>query len=948
MNLDFLGDLLPPGKLEKMKPAELRGFIATLRKMPTAPMATVEKFGREDPRDFVRNVLGFRPTESAKKHGISVPWTPDQERVMLSVRDNFKTAVPSGHGSGKQLCLKTLLPTPSGWTTMGEVRVGDEVLDDQGQPTTVTFVSETDPAPESREIVFSDGSALVACVDHQWVTWDRIARKQKGRGARHDGPKVRTTSEIEETLIYPTKQRLRNHSIEAVLPLDLPLKDDLPIRPYTLGYWLGNGSKSGGYLHVGNEVGGECGADLTEVSRRVEQDGYAYRVVDGGEGRCPHITVLGLRTVLRENNLLENRHIPTVYSRASIEQRLELLRGLMDSDGYCDKSSGVVEFCSTTRRLVEGVRDLVCTLGMAASSVFEGDAMLNGRFISRKYRITFRPTVPVFGLKRKADRQRFVHKKTQDRPHRFIKDVRRVSPVPMRCIQVDSPSSCYLAGPSYITTHNTNIASIITLWWLYRREGSIVVTTAPTARQVEKVLWGEISSMWSKSKTRLPGRKLQTEINLSEDQEEKWLALGFTASPKAGDISSSRFQGLHGKYVLVVIDEATGVDEQIKQGAESLVMNPETDRILAIANPTDPNCWFKKACDTWNLVHISCENHPNVVHDDPSIIPGAVSKAWIQDRLDEYGARDTPLFKSKVLGEFPEQATDSLINLGWVTRAQRYVEGEKDDGRGTTLGLDVAGEGDDLTVLFAAKNGRTWIPKVGGKHAWHTGQDVMKAVGLVKRAMIEIPDVRTVCVDSTAIGHGVTARLNEMNSRGELPFYRTGPVMSTSAKKPYIIEVNFGSEAWAKTKFVNKKSELWWRGREALEAEDILIPNDAEMAMYGLPKGSSLPTQLMTPIYDFPKGKIIVYDKKSAGGQGGVEKTRHLPSKSPDVAHAWLLAVWGHLRQRKEEAPMPMRTTWDLFYADIKEASSRNSRASKERRNRKRLSPYIQTKTRGR
>ena len=589
MNLDFLENLLPPGALEKMKPAELRGFIATLRKMPTAAPTTSAQFGREDPRDFIRDVLGMKPTAAAVKHGYKDPWTPDQDRVMEAIMEHPKVAVPSGHSCGKSF-----------------------------------------------------------------------------------------------------------------------------------------------------------------------------------------------------------------------------------------------------------------------------------------------------------------------------------------------------------------IAAVLALWWLYRKPRSVVVTTAPTARQVEDILWGEIRERYHTAPRKLPGRQLLSKIEVGD----KWMAVGFTAAPKQSQISATTFQGYHSDNVMMIYDEATGVDEQIQQGGTALTMRP-TDRTLAIANPTDRNCWFaKKALDKWHVVHLSCENHPNVLCKDPEIIPGAVTQEWIDERLEEYGGRDTPLFKSKVLGELPGDDPDSLIQIGWVSRAQRDVEGENDDGRGTALGLDVAGEGGDLTVLWAAKNGRTWIPKLGGKHAWHSGQNVMKAVELVQRAMAEIPDVRTVCVDSTAIGSGVTARLNELNRRGELPFYRTGPVMSTAVKKPYIIEVNFGSNAWAKAKFVNKKSELWWRGREALEAEDILIPNDAELATYGLPKGSSLLTQLMTPIYDFPKGKIVVYDKKSAGGQGGVEKTRHLPSKSPDVAHAWLLAVWGHLRQRKEEAPMPMRTTWDLFYADIKEAGSRTGRAAQERRNRKKLSPYIQTRTR--
>jgi hypothetical protein len=471
------------------------------------------------------------------------------------------------------------------------------------------------------------------------------------------------------------------------------------------------------------------------------------------------------------------------------------------------------------------------------------------------------------------------------------------------------------AVPSGHSAGKTKIAAWIALWFLYRHPNTTVVTTAPTARQVEEVLWGEIREAHASARIRLPGRVLLSKIDIG-GKEKRWFATGFTVASRTDDISATSFQGLHNRWVLVVYDEATGVTPEVLEGGESLMVRP-TDRALAIANPTDPTAWFKKACDTWHTVHMSCEDHPNVIHSNPDIVPGAVTQEWIDDRLEAYGSRDAPLFRSKVLGLFPDQNPDSLISVGWVERAQRFIEDEQEDDKGVSLGLDVAGEGEDLTVLWACKNRRTWIPKIDGRYAWHVGRDVMQAVSLVKRACMAIPDVRSIAVDDTGLGGGCTARLNEMNEAGELPQHRLGKSMSQIGRKLRILPVNFGSSAWNNTRFQYTKDELWWHGRELLRMDEVLIPSDAELSKYGLPKGNSLTSQLTTAIYDFPMGKIVVYDKR--GARGAVEKTKLLPIKSPDLAHAWLLAVWARSQTPAREVPERMTTTQQMFDAQTQE-----------------------------
>jgi hypothetical protein len=478
------------------------------------------------------------------------------------------------------------------------------------------------------------------------------------------------------------------------------------------------------------------------------------------------------------------------------------------------------------------------------------------------------------------------------------------------------------AVPSGHSCGKTVLAAWLALWFLYRRAETTVVTTATTARQVEKVLWKEIRQYHANSNPRLPGRVLLTEIDVG-GSEEKWFATGFTAAKNTADITATAFQGLHNKHVLVIYDEAIGVPDGIKEGGDSLVIRPD-DRALAIANPTDPAAWFKKACDDWNMVQMSCEDHPNVIHNNPDIIPGAVTQVWIDGRLAEYGHRDSPLFRSKVLGLFPDQSSDSLISLGWVERAQRIVDEEEDD-LGVALGLDIADEGEDLTVMFACKNRRTFIPKLGGRYAWHVGRDVMQAVKLVKKACLEIPDIRVIALDDTGLGKGVTARLNEMNEHNELPRFRHGISTEGKSSKIRILPVNFGSGAWDKGRFAYTKDQLWWTGREALRNDEILLPSDEEMSAYGLPPKNSLPAQLTNTLYSLLNGKIACFDKR--GARGAAELTKLLPDKSPDLAHAWLLCLWARGQTPRREKVEPIRNTQDAFDLETREIIERSTKS---------------------
>ena len=389
---------------------------------------------------------------------------------------------------GKALALDTLLPTPGGWTTMGEVRVGDRLLAADGTPTTVVAATEVMTDRPCYEVTFDDGTVIVADGQHQWFTDTRASRRSKQAAAvgynryRHQRtfPAIRTTEEIAATLRCPTADTRLNHSVRTARPLVLS-EAELPVDPYALGIWLGDGhSASARFTSDDPEIAMRIeGRGLRSVRHPASARIYSIQMpndvpqpasrgnhacIDCGRPisrnrRCRecHTTRATVAGRLRSLGVLGNKHIPMSYLRASESQRRELLAGLLDTDGTVNPT-GSVQFCVTDERLARDVRELVHSLGYRSGWSTRG---VRGRNESRStaYTITFTTDDEVFALERK----KLVHKERRRRStprltSRFITSVRRVESVPVRCVQVDHSDHLYLAGPAMVPTHNSTLA----------------------------------------------------------------------------------------------------------------------------------------------------------------------------------------------------------------------------------------------------------------------------------------------------------------------------------------------------------------------------------------------------------------------------------------------------------------------------------------------------------
>ena len=378
----------------------------------------------------------------------------DLDQQLAGLQPSNLVIVGGRPGTGKALAVDTPVPTPAGWTTMGDLRAGDTVLDLHGRPCTVTFATPVMHGRPCFEVVFDDGAALVADSDHQWLA------------APTGGPaRVVTTADMVGEGVVTADGRPRWH-VPLAHPLDLP-EADLPVDPYVLGCWLGDAGQWG-EMRVGEADWRHFHGEFTTAGYAFQWRAFQWRPRPSPAGDAPPLgfawagrpgtPVRVLTTELRSAGLAPTRpkRVPAAYLRASAKQRLALLQGL------CDRAAqvappGAAELRLPDAALVHQARELACSLGHKPGPVRGRRVRRADGTVAASWGFRWSPLDPVFRLPRKADRLRLPPPGSGP-ASRAVVAVRPVPPVPVRCITVDAPSAVYLAGESLVPTHNTSFA----------------------------------------------------------------------------------------------------------------------------------------------------------------------------------------------------------------------------------------------------------------------------------------------------------------------------------------------------------------------------------------------------------------------------------------------------------------------------------------------------------
>lgn len=382
-------------------------------------------------------------------------WVDEERSSWIKDRKYISLILEAGRRASKAIDLNTLIATPQGYKLFKDIHPGDYVFTPEGKPTKVTAETEVFYNRKCYRLYFQNGESINCSADHEWLTSTKASIKSSGRGKSptiHSS--IKTTQEIVDSLYINRFDGNieNNHAIELTEPLSYP-DQDLIAHPYCLGLWLGNDHYKSGIITSFKE-------DIDIVRNKFHSLGYDTQL-SPSKSNAYRFKSFKLNKELEQLGIYgeekKDKIIPNNYLISSIDQRLELLRGLMDSDGTCDKK-GKAYFTSTNTNISNLVYQLALSLGCAASKTYNTGSYTNkdGKDYAT---ISLRPNLNPFFLPRKAERYKPC---TAQNNKRFIVKAELINPIPVKCITIEDSNHLFLIGEELIPTHNCNsISSVI-------------------------------------------------------------------------------------------------------------------------------------------------------------------------------------------------------------------------------------------------------------------------------------------------------------------------------------------------------------------------------------------------------------------------------------------------------------------------------------------------------
>ncbi|MFW6341424.1 MAG: LAGLIDADG family homing endonuclease [Halothiobacillaceae bacterium] len=590
----------------------------------------------------------------------------------------IRMAVASGHGIGKAQRLDDVAMTPDGPMRWGDLVAGHRVFAADGRPTTVVGTSRWDHVPMYR-VRFDDGSHVDVSSGHLWTVRGRQERRA-GHGA------WRTMETIEILRAGVKRSNGRAHARQWEIPVQGPMRfkaQDIPLCPYLLGVWLGDGGKGCARFTK----------PCPEIAERLRAGGHHVTTSDDGL----HHYVRHHAGVFHAHEYLQlgshERYIPDAYKYNTVECRRALFEGLCDTDGEAHQS-GSIGYSTTSRRLAEDVLWLARSLGCKARMQpavrrgwYTGDA---GERVECRdcYRLTINSPWNPFTVHHKRDR----YKASDERYlKRWIDSIEPIGHHDAMCIAVDADGGLYQTADCHVT-HNSTMTAWLILYMMSTRPMCRGTVTANTSPQLESKTWAElgkwlplcITSHWFELSTGRGNMKL-----VHRDHASEWRCIAQTCREE----NTESFAGQHAanSSSFYIFDEASAIPDKIWEVAEGGLTDGEP-MIFAFGNPTRNTGNFREA---WR----KCRNLWRTTTVD-SRQAHLTSKSLLQEWIDTYGV-DSDFVKIRVRGMFPAQSVCQFISEADVDAAYgRVLRPEQYNWAPVVLGCDPAWMGDDSLVVY--------------------------------------------------------------------------------------------------------------------------------------------------------------------------------------------------------------------------------------------------------
>jgi len=444
--------------------------------------------------------------------------------------------------------------------------------------------------------------------------------------------------------------------------------------------------------------------------------------------------------------------------------------------------------------------------------------------------------------------------------------------------------ACHAPGKSHI-------AARAVAWWVCVHPPSTVqvVTTASQFRQIRNVLFPHIRRVVDRHK--LPGHVYTVDWKI----ENEIVAFGFSAQ----NHDESAVQGIHAPHLLVVVDEAGGLNEIMGTALEALMTGAHT-RMLVLGNPpTDSETsWFERACRSplYNVIPIDAFSTPNFTGEDAgicracphevpthSVAEHLVDEEWVTDVIREYGD-DSPFVQARVYARFPRSLVNKVVPITWLEEG--VLNSEPAESSVIRLGIDVASDGGDEFVIAEADGfrGKVLYRKSGSENqnAVDVAGKVMEAIHAAEHTHLlrNVKEQVVVKIDSIGVGWGVVSLLQRWGDEGK--------------HQSEIVGVNVGERASQPHRFANQRAEMWWNMRSLLQPD----PNTGKQEIAFPNASQALVAQLSSPTYRTDSTGRVQIERKADMKKRGLS--------SPDQAEAMLLAFYEPPGRRKSEAVAPI------------------------------------------
>ncbi len=742
----------------------------------------------------------------------------------------IQMAETSGHGTGKLQPKSAIVETPQGRRVWGEINVGDFVFGANGIPTPVMQRHENGVKAIYR-ITFDDDSIVLCGLDHLWNVRGRTERRNNLATWR-----TMTTEEIMDCGTHRSNGTAQAKQWEIPIQGSAQFRErEIDLPPYFVGIWLGDGCKGTP----------KYTKPYPELVARLRDLGL--NVSEAEDGKTKY--VLGISHLLRDAVFQlgsPERYIPEDYKYNSVENRRELLRGLLDSDGECS-IQGSIGYSSTSKALAEDVIWLVRSLGGKAQLQ---DAIKHGWYPDANgdrvecrdcYRITIQLDWNPFTLKHRKDNWKPCEPRYLKR---WIESIEYSHEEDSMCITVEAEDGLYLAN-DFVVTHNSAMGAWITNWISSTRPHSKGTVTAGTFTQLETRTWAAIRQ-WTNLCITSHWFDIQARGIYHKKYRDSWYVTPQTCKEE----NAQSFAGQHAATSTswYLFDEASEVPDGVFTTAYGGMTDGEPMFFV----------WGQLVRNTGEFYRICCGdlaerwNHRRV----DSCTSRFTNKELIEQWRQDYG-EDSDHYRVRVLGYPPSASELQYIDKGRVDAARnRKIDALHDDP--IIAGFDVSGGGKAWNVIRFRKGLCGDLPefppiRIPGEHDPERSQRVGICAELL-RDRRPGRQIAAMFVDS-AFGAVIVSRLRQLGFTN-------------------VYEVNFGA-ASPDPHYLNMRAYMWGKAKDWLLLGSL--PKDEK-----LPEQHRLGAQLCLPGYHINNsGKLVIESKADLQARG---------ESSPDDADSFCLS----------------------------------------------------------